>query len=856
MLKKLKKIRGRSLKEIRTRSAQTFSAHVERYGWSKQARPLSDTAFFKLLETRRNAGNAIESAESLHGHFQTRLHPRFFAAFDNKDLTRDLLQRRFGRETEAFLLDRAQRVMNGRFCLLGLRDLSFGDPVDWHLEPLTGKRPSSEMHWSQINFLDAEIAGDKKITWELNRHQYFATLGRAYWRTGDERYAQTFAAHVQSWIEANPPTRGINWASSLEVAFRAISWLWALYFFKDSPQLTPQLILCICKSLYKHARHLEKYLSTYFSPNTHLTGEALGLFYLGTLLPEFREAARWRATGRRILLAELARHVRPDGVYFEQSSYYHRYTADFYTHFLLLARANGDEEVLPNSPLLEDKLSALLDHLMYITRPDGTTPFFGDDDGGRLAVLDERAPNDFRAALASGAAIFAREDYKYVAREVSEETLWLLGGDGLRAFDQLAAQPPAQTSRAFKDGGYYVMRDGWTSEANYLLIDCGPHGIYNCGHAHADALAYEVAARGRTLLIDPGTYTYTGAMHLRDEFRSSMAHNVLIVDNESSSVTDSTFTWKHIAQCRAHSWISNTRFDYFVGEHNGYMRLAAPVRCARSVLFLKQDYWIMRDRVESSGEHLYEWRFHFTDDAAPSVSDDQAAESSAKVLREQQQRDKAGLEIYSFGENGVWRRENGWVSPCYAARLPAPVYSFSLHASGAKDFLTFLVPRRAGQRRTTIKEMEATRDYAFEIVDGQTADVLLVNSGEGIETARFASDFEWSLMRYDRNTDQLQELVLINGQRLQIDRREMIRAAGRIDYVTARRVNDKLYIEAAARDEWKLDLCGVFEEINQVILEGGEIYPLTKAGTLNFFGNVLKQNSVRPRAAEEALPVN
>src|SRR5205085_3460999 len=120
----------------------------------------------------------------------------------------------------------------------------------------------------------------------------------------------------------NPPKLGINWASSLEVAFRAISWLWALHFFRDAAALTPPLYLRLLKSLYAHARHVETYLSTYFSPNTHLTGEALGLYYTGTLLPEFKRAAHWRKLGARILLAQLARHVKPDGVYLEHSTYY------------------------------------------------------------------------------------------------------------------------------------------------------------------------------------------------------------------------------------------------------------------------------------------------------------------------------------------------------------------------------------------------------------------------------------------------------------------------------------------------------------------------------------------------------
>ena len=97
-------------------------------------------------------------------------------------------------------------------------------------------------------------------------------------------------------------------------------------------------------------------------------------------MPEFKEAKRWQELGSKILIEQLPIHVQRDGVYFEQSSYYHRYTTDFYLHFLLLARANH----LAAPPQIDEDLLLLLDHLMYITRPDGTTPLFGDDDGGRL----------------------------------------------------------------------------------------------------------------------------------------------------------------------------------------------------------------------------------------------------------------------------------------------------------------------------------------------------------------------------------------------------------------------------------------------------------------------------------------
>src|SRR5258706_2128375 len=177
-------------------------------------------------------------------------------------------------------------------------------------------------------------------------------------------------------MDQTPPKLGINWASSLEVALRSISWLWAFHYFKNSAAVDSQTFKRAVKFLYLNARHLETYLSTYFSPNTHLTGEALGLVYLGTLLPEFKAAACWRETGQRILLEQLQPQGKPDGVYFQQSSYYHRHTTDFYKHLSNLSPANCNRL----SVVGEEKLIALLDHLMYITRPDGTSPLFGDDD--------------------------------------------------------------------------------------------------------------------------------------------------------------------------------------------------------------------------------------------------------------------------------------------------------------------------------------------------------------------------------------------------------------------------------------------------------------------------------------------
>ena len=632
-----------------------------------------------------------------------------------------------------------------------------------------------------MNYLDAELAGDKKIVWELNRHQYFSTLGQAYWLTEDEHYAETFVAHLESWMDQNPPKQGINWASSLEIAFRSISWLWALYFFKDSAALTSTVVLRSLKVLYLNARHLETYLSTYFSPNTHLTGEALGLFYLGLLLPEFKDAARWRETGTSILLEQLPIHVRPDGVYFEQSSYYHRYTVDFYIHFLVLSRSNSE----PDPVTVTERLSSLLDHLMYITRPDGTTPFFGDDDGGRLMMLDNNPSNDFRASLSTGAALFNRPDYKFVASETAEETLWLLGAAGVNELDRMLANEPACKSKAFESGGYYVMRDGWSNNANYLLFDCGPHGQSNCGHAHADALSFELVANGRSVLVDPGTYTYTGSAELRDWFRSSQAHNTLTVDGHSSSTPAGPFSWQTIAAAETSVWIPAQRFDYVAGSHDGYLRLPQPVTHRREILFLKQDYWIIRDKVESAGEHQLDLWFHFDSDADPQI----------KIHGENTFiSDEAGLDVHAFVENGRWRGEEGWVSHCYSQRDPASVCVFSTRSRSA-NFLSFLVPRTAGSH-PAIRKIEAVGCEAFEVVNENWLDIVMIHTGSQAEWKHLTSDFEWSWARFSRHDVSMPvELVLLGGTTFTVEGRQLVATPQRVNSAYARRTGDEFLVD-------------------------------------------------------------
>ena len=668
-------------------------------------------------------GTGEEAADMLRCRLRARSRC-FLPSLEQRRKVVEIMNRRFPAECDA-IIKTAEAAIKGKFSLLGHVGLSFGDPpdspIDWRLDPVSGKR-APVSHWSKLRSLNPMGGGDPKVVWELNRHAHFVTLGQAYWLTNDNRFAEGFRDQVSSWIDANPVGMGINWASSLEAAFRSIAWLWATQMLVDSREVTPDFFARLMKLMIEHGCHIERHLSYHSNPNTHLTGEALGLFYLGLALPEMSRATGWRDLGLRILLEQARKQVRVDGVYFEQSSYYHRYTADFYTHVFALIAANDIKLDRESEILLWQKLEAMLDHLMWITRPDGSSPLFGDDDGGRLIKLIARAANDFRDTLAIGAAILQRGDWKYVAGEAPAEMLWLIGPEGVEHYDRLRAEPPRKISREFKPSGYFVMRDGWRRNSSFVLIDCGPHGAEPCcGHAHSDALSIEFASRGVTWIVDPGTYVYAADAKTRDEFRSTSAHNTVTVDDQPQSVASKPFSWRTAAKCRLHGFIERGDAIIFQGSHDGYERLKDPVKHTRSVLFVKPDarddlpeYLIVRDRFTANKRHRYAIRYHL----APGCE----ARSSGASRVEARHKSGATLTIRVIRETGVKTEivarsgakaapgapakvvakvaakvAEGLVSTCYAQCAPAPVAVFEAEGEGTQEFLTLIFPGELDQ---------------------------------------------------------------------------------------------------------------------------------------------------------------
>lgn len=488
----------------------------------------------------------------------------------------------------------AGQILRHRFPILGVT-VDTGPVIDWRRDYLH-RVSTGTPYFRRSPYLDFSRAGDHKAIWELNRHQHLTLLAQAFLLTGRREYLDEAFRQIESWLEANPFLRGINWASALEVGFRALSWAWLWHMAgSEMPEALRERFLT---ALYRHARFLELNVSVYFSPNTHLLGEAVALHALGVLFPAFPHAARWAETGGRIVERQLERQVSGDGSHFEQSAYYHVYALDFFLLYRLLA--------IPPATY-DARLVSMAEYLDALLGVSGYLPLIGDDDGGRLFhPYGERAWFG-RATMATCSVLFNRPEWLRGSEHLYEQAAWWLGTEVLSA---RTAPPAPRVSRFFSDAGVAVMAAGDIQ----LVIKAGPFGVGSAGHSHSDVLSLTARAGSREILIDSGTFTYVADPAERDRFRGSAAHNTVRIDGRDQAVPGGPFRWNHKPSVTVGQWTTSSERDCLDATcaYAGFTH-------RRRIVFVKPATVIVLDTVDGPpGDHTLEqfWHLDSAADAA------------------------------------------------------------------------------------------------------------------------------------------------------------------------------------------------------------------------------------------------
>jgi Heparinase II/III N-terminus/Heparinase II/III-like protein len=658
------------------------------------------------LPARLNPQYARLSPAELLEHFRRRATPRLLPGLDasNSEATARLQRELFPAETDELLEVARSICSDHRWRLLGYGDKHFGgEQINWLRDPVSGANWPLDYH-ADIN-LARNDGSDARVLWELNRLSHFITLGRAYRLTGDETFAAEVFAQCDGWREQNPVARGPNWACAMEVALRAMNLLASLELFRSSPLLSEARLLSLLSLLDHHGEHIRRHLEfSYISTSNHYLSDVVGLFWLGTMLPELSSAQAWREFGLREMLSEMDKQILADGADCEASTGYHRFVLELFLYSFILARANGIE--------IEDRywktLRAMLDYVRAYLRPCGRAPLIGDTDSGQVLPMRTRAADDHAYVLSLGAAVFNEARFKDQHLSMPEEVLWITGPQGVRDYERLTPDREGARSQGFVDAGTYLMREGDL----YLLFNASGNGLNGRGsHGHNDALSLCVSACGREFIIDPGTYVYTSDLMERQLFRATAYHSTVEVDGAEQNTTLETmpFVMGDEAHPRVLRWNATAERDTIIAEHDGYARpgiTGGPITHRRTVEFDKrQGYWTVEDALTGDGEHEFRFRCHFAVGLEVSVGADRIVRACDKMTG-------ARLLVVATDGSQSPALEARYASRDYGAKHKTVSACWTRRAHAPFIFRWLIVPVCAGEDESAYLEMIGARSHS------------------------------------------------------------------------------------------------------------------------------------------------
>jgi hypothetical protein len=532
----------------------------------------------------------------------------------------------------AYWAEQAAAVSAGEVSIFGRRWTTASDGLpDWDLDPLSGYR------WPQDYCFDVSLApatpvgAEVKYVWELNRLLYLLPVAAQAATQGDDRLRDLCRGHLESWIGAHPPRRGVTWRSGIELAIRILAFVLVLELTSPNPDADPGLEARIGGAVADHMSWIRRFPSRYSSANNHRVAELAGLLVAASAYPQLadrEEVDRWWTELQAVVVLQF----HGDGVPAEQATAY----AILVLEWLSLCAHVGRRHGRTLSPETRRRVGAAVGFLTTLTDSAGHIVRIGDGDDSRLLTA-ARPPEDLPRAVC-----------------------------GLVA-DELAVPIPAASSglSTYAEGGYTSWRSGSGVEEILWVLDHGDLGMGRlAAHAHADTLAVYLHVGGRPVLVDAGTYLYHSSEDWRDRLRTTAEHNTVALGAEDSSIMAGPFNWRagHRAEGRlvaagsaGSGWCVEAEHAGYVGRFGVVHRRWLEGRDARS--------FRLRDRLEGgSGDLAFRWSLLL----APGL--EVVPTDTGWMVRED------GIDLLSLAVAPPWHssatQEGAWCSPSFGQIEP------------------------------------------------------------------------------------------------------------------------------------------------------------------------------------------
>lgn len=576
-------------------------------------------------------------------------------------------------EGEQELATATRAIAEGVFPLFGLQ-VELGFPPDWRaFAPLAGQdgrtRVSAEQHWADYDL--EYFPADVKLLWEPSRFGWAFILARQYLSSGDRKVAQTFGKLLGSWLDANPLNSGPHWVSAQEVALRGLALVYSRFAVQDWLEENRELSLALMELIAGSADRVSLTLSyARAQNNNHRLSEAAFLYSAGSVFPGLAGSERWGRIGRGELAAGFRSQVDAQGGYTQHSVNYQRLALELGLWCLRVSETSGEDDL----QAIRDPLKRMADYLAAVTDPvTGQAPNLGPNDGALLIPRPGSDFKDLRPTLQAASAILSGEP-RYAAGPWDDLARWL-GVDPHSEQGSLDDKPNDLRHL----GDLAVLQ----SDGLQAILRCA---TFRSRPGHADQLHLSAMWRGEPLLLDPGTYLYSGDPPWDNSLRSARVHNTVSVGNRDQMTQAGRFLYLDWAQGEILGIWQANGLQAAAGRHDGYSERG--VIHQRTLVLIDDHLLIVIDDLLGSGLFSAELAWLLPDSPWKVDRDILQIQAQAGPFSIQTSGPIQDLHLVRAGERVYgptdYRPETyyGWYSPTYAHKVAALHWRVTLEGRG------------------------------------------------------------------------------------------------------------------------------------------------------------------------------
>ncbi len=491
----------------------------------------------------------------------------------------------------------AERIDQGEFRFFSSRWINIGKQPNWFLNPYDNLPAPNDQHFSEINEFGY---GDVKTIWEASRFGFVFHLARCFARTGNVQYAETYWRLLEHWMDSNPPYQGINWKCGQESGLRFMAAVFGFHVFSKCPATSVERIKRFTQLAAATGNRIEKHIGYAISQkNNHGISEAVALWTIGTLFPEFKQSSGWQSKGLAVLKQLCLELIYEDGAFSQHSANYHRLVLQLLCWIVRLADVNNiplDQQVLERFQQATHFIESLLNDTT------GHPPRYGADDGALILPLNHCDYFDFRPVVQLSRTI-CKQPNLYIDGCWNEDLFWFglpaNQKDNEAETESIAAAKHTTSLKHFPHGGIGRL----DSEQTTAVIRAGS---FRHRPAQSDLMHVDISWKGQNVAIDPGTYSYNGNQHWRHiPFMLNHQHNSIIIDSIEPETCVSKFMLLPWNEAELVSKHHSERVVGIEWKRTVSHQLAASVVHHRALIILPENVILILDGLWSQHSHDY-----------------------------------------------------------------------------------------------------------------------------------------------------------------------------------------------------------------------------------------------------------